>query len=565
MRSAGAMGAACSSTWSESRESTRRRSCSSKSGPRTGWGGASIPAMASSRSAFGADTIRRIAAARTRWFSRSICDSIHECAERALPGRDGARSRVEAARAEAGPRTGDSCSGKKIRGKPLGRAAGFETAATASSPASPSSRSGARGGCQARSCRRPRGAHPAHGLAAVENRRGGLRGLRLAQDLHSNGVRRRRRAARLAAGGRGTGCRGGRARRTFRGAGRPPARQHACRDRPRARRERLHLQRAQVPSAGQPQSGALRGRPVHAPSAAPARAHPAETDPRDGALCRAGAAQHRGEHCEPARAPASLSGRAAHRDLSPGLSAAQSSRQGQGLGRPVLRPAQHRGLVIALGGLHLTGTIIREESMRKLLAAVIVLITAGLAGCGYNDIQRNDEQVKSAWSEVLNQYQRRADLIPNLVNTVKGFAAQEQQVLTQVTEARSRVGSIQATPELLNDEAAFRRFQQAQAGMTSALSRLLAVAENYPQLKSDANFRDLQAQLEGTENRIAVARNRYIKAVQEYNVLIRQFPVNLTAMLFGYQIKPSFSVEDEKAISKPPTVDFGKPGAPAKR
>ena len=195
--------------------------------------------------------------------------------------------------------------------------------------------------------------------------------------------------------------------------------------------------------------------------------------------------------------------------------------------------------------------------MRKLLAAVIVLITAGLAGCGYNDIQRSDEQVKSAWSEVLNQYQRRADLIPNLVNTVKGFAAQEQQVLIHVTEARSRAGSIQATPELLNDEAAFRRFQQAQAGMTSALSRLLAVAENYPQLKSDANFRDLQAQLEGTENRIAVARQRFIKATQEYNTLARQFPTNLTAMLFGYKPKPQFTVEDEKAIAKPPTVDFG--------
>jgi len=203
--------------------------------------------------------------------------------------------------------------------------------------------------------------------------------------------------------------------------------------------------------------------------------------------------------------------------------------------------------------------------MRKLLAAAVVLVTAGLGGCGYNDIQRSDEQVKAAWAEVLNQYQRRADLVPNLVNTVKGFAAQEQQVLIQVTEARSRVGSIQATPELLNDPVAFRNFQQAQAGMTSALSRLLLVAENYPQLKSDANFRDLQAQLEGTENRIAVARNRYIKAVQEYNVLIRQFPVNLTAMMFGYQVKPSFSVEDEKAISKPPTVDFGKPGAPAKQ
>jgi LemA protein len=201
--------------------------------------------------------------------------------------------------------------------------------------------------------------------------------------------------------------------------------------------------------------------------------------------------------------------------------------------------------------------------MRKTLAAFLVFVAAGLSGCGYNDIQRTDEQVKSAWSEVLNQYQRRTDLIPNLVNTVKGFAAQEQQVLTQVTEARSRVGSIQATPELLNDPAAFRRFQEAQAGMTSALSRLLLVVENYPQLKSDANFRDLQAQLEGTENRIAVARNRYIKSVQEYNVLIRQFPVNLTAMLFSYQVKPNFTVEDEKAVAKPPAVDFSKPAAPA--
>jgi len=201
--------------------------------------------------------------------------------------------------------------------------------------------------------------------------------------------------------------------------------------------------------------------------------------------------------------------------------------------------------------------------MRKLWAVAIVLAVAGLSGCGYNDIQRTDEQTKSAWSEVLNQYQRRADLVPNLVNTVKGFAAQEQQVLTQVTEARSRVGSVQATPELLNDPAAFKRFQEAQAGMSSALSRLLVVSENYPQLKSDVNFRDLQAQLEGTENRITVARNRYIKAVQEYNVLIREFPVNLTAMMFHYDVKPNFTVEDEKAISKPPTVDFGKQPAPA--
>jgi LemA protein len=200
--------------------------------------------------------------------------------------------------------------------------------------------------------------------------------------------------------------------------------------------------------------------------------------------------------------------------------------------------------------------------MRKLLLVLMAAATMALGGCGYNDIQTLDEQVKASWSEVLNQYQRRNDLVPNLVNTVKGFAAQEQQILTQVTEARSRVGSIQATPELINDPEAFRRFQEAQAGMSSALSRLLVVSENYPQLKSDANFRDLQAQLEGTENRIAVARNRYIKSVQEYNVLVRQFPVNLTAMVFKYPVRPNFAVEDEKALAKPPAVDFGKP-APA--
>ena len=202
--------------------------------------------------------------------------------------------------------------------------------------------------------------------------------------------------------------------------------------------------------------------------------------------------------------------------------------------------------------------------MRRLFAALAASLALLLSGCGYNDIQRLDEQVAASWSEVLNQYQRRADLVPNLVATVKGFAAQEQQVLTQVTEARSRVGSIQATPALVNDEAAFKRFQEAQAGMTSALSRLLLVTENYPQLKSDQNFRDLQAQLEGTENRITVARNRYIKAVQEYNVLVRQFPVNLTAMVFSYKPKANFSVENEKAISAPPTVSFDKaPAAPA--
>jgi LemA protein len=203
--------------------------------------------------------------------------------------------------------------------------------------------------------------------------------------------------------------------------------------------------------------------------------------------------------------------------------------------------------------------------MRGIGVIALAAIALGLTGCGYNDMQRGDEQIKASWSEVLNQYQRRADLVPNLVNTVKGFAAQEQQILIQVTEARARVGGIQATPELINDPAAFAKFQQAQAGLSSALSRLLAVSENYPQLKSDANFRDLQAQLEGTENRIAVARNRYIKAVQEYNTLIRTFPNNLTAMAFGYQVKSNFAVENEKAIATPPTVNFDKPApAPAK-
>jgi LemA protein len=202
--------------------------------------------------------------------------------------------------------------------------------------------------------------------------------------------------------------------------------------------------------------------------------------------------------------------------------------------------------------------------MGKFALAFAALAGLMLSGCGYNSIQTQDEQVKSAWSEVLNQYQRRADLIPNLVNTVKGYAAQEQTVLLGVTEARAKVGSIQATPELANDPAALAKFQAAQGELSGALSRLLVVTENYPQLKSDQNFRDLQAQLEGTENRITVARNRYIQAVQSYNTSIRSFPVNLTAMMFGYKVKPNFTVENEAAISKPPSVDFAPaPAAPA--
>jgi LemA protein len=200
--------------------------------------------------------------------------------------------------------------------------------------------------------------------------------------------------------------------------------------------------------------------------------------------------------------------------------------------------------------------------MRKLALSLAAFAGLLLSGCGYNTMQTQDEQIKSAWSEVLNQYQRRADLIPNLVNTVKGYAAQESSVLLGVTQARAKVGSIQATPELVNDPAAFAKFQAAQGELSSALSRLLVVTENYPQLKSDQNFRDLQAQLEGTENRITVARNRYIQAVQNYNVSVRSFPGNLTAMVFGYKPKPNFAVENEAVIAKPPTVDFTGP-APA--
>nr|WP_217344001.1 LemA family protein [Noviherbaspirillum sp. L7-7A]MBV0878099.1 LemA family protein [Noviherbaspirillum sp. L7-7A] len=186
------------------------------------------------------------------------------------------------------------------------------------------------------------------------------------------------------------------------------------------------------------------------------------------------------------------------------------------------------------------------------------LLSILLSGCGYNQFQARDEAVKAAWGEVVNQYQRRADLVPNLVNTVKGYASHERETLEAVTKARAAATSIQVTPEVLNDPQAFQRFQQAQGQLTQALSRLLAVSENYPQLKADGLFRDLQSQLEGTENRITVARQRYIKSVEEYNVLARSFPTNLTAMMFGYPVRPSFTVDNEKAISNAPAVNFGK-------
>ena len=199
--------------------------------------------------------------------------------------------------------------------------------------------------------------------------------------------------------------------------------------------------------------------------------------------------------------------------------------------------------------------------MRSFLRAVSLLcLLALLSGCGYNQIQQKDEATKAAWSEVLNQYKRRADLIPNLVNTVKGYAAQERDVLIRVTEARAKVGQIQVNAD---DAQSLAQFQAAQGELSSALSRLMVVVENYPNLKSDQSFRDLQAQLEGTENRITVARGRYIQAVQDYNAYIRQFPQNLTAMMFGHDQKPNFSVENEKAISEAPSVDFGAAQAPA--
>jgi LemA protein len=192
----------------------------------------------------------------------------------------------------------------------------------------------------------------------------------------------------------------------------------------------------------------------------------------------------------------------------------------------------------------------------KLLSAL--LITVSLSGCGYNDFQTKDEAIKASWAEVVNQYQRRADLIPNLVNTVKGYASHEKDTLEAVVKARASATSMQVTPEVLNNPAAFQKFQQAQGEISNALSRLMAVTEAYPNLKADANFRELQSQLEGTENRITVARQRYIATVQDYNVQVRKFPTNLTAMMFGYDAKPSFQVENEKAISNAPTVNFGK-------
>jgi LemA protein len=196
--------------------------------------------------------------------------------------------------------------------------------------------------------------------------------------------------------------------------------------------------------------------------------------------------------------------------------------------------------------------------MRKLFTLLFLIATLSLSGCGYNTFQSTDEQITASWSEVLNQYQRRSDLIPNLVATVKGESGFEQETLIKVVEARAKATSIQATPELINNPEAFKKFQAAQGELSGALSRLLVVTENYPSIKSNQSFQELRAQLEGTENRITVARNRYIKAVQEYNVAVRSFPSNLTAMVFGYKPKPNFSVENEKEISKPPVVNFDK-------
>src|SRR5690349_18720634 len=204
-------------------------------------------------------------------------------------------------------------------------------------------------------------------------------------------------------------------------------------------------------------------------------------------------------------------------------------------------------------------------AMRLLRLAFLLVLVSLVSGCGYNAIQSKDEGVKAAWSEVVNQYQRRADLVPNLVNTVKGYAQHEEEVFTKVTEARAQVGKITISADDLSDETKLKQFQQAQGELSSALSRLMAVSENYPQLKADGLFQNLQAQLEGTENRITVARNRYIQAVQDYNTFVRSFPQNITAMIFGYKAKANFTVENEKQISTAPTVDFSKPAQPAQQ
>jgi LemA protein len=201
--------------------------------------------------------------------------------------------------------------------------------------------------------------------------------------------------------------------------------------------------------------------------------------------------------------------------------------------------------------------------MKRIQAVVLLALVLLLSGCGYNTIQSQDEAVKAQWSEVLNQYQRRADLVPNLVATVKGFAAQEERVLVEVTNARASVGKMNITAEQASDPETLKKFQAAQGELSGALSRLLVVSENYPELRSNENFRDLQVQLEGTENRVTVARNRYIQSVQAYNTHIRKFPVNLTAMVFGYDVKANFSVENEAAISKAPTVEFAPVDKPA--
>ena len=203
--------------------------------------------------------------------------------------------------------------------------------------------------------------------------------------------------------------------------------------------------------------------------------------------------------------------------------------------------------------------------MRYLIVAFVLAVSVLLSGCGYNSIQSKDEGVKAAWSEVVNQYQRRSDLVPNLVNTVKGYATHEEEVFTKVTEARANVGKVTISADQLDDAVALQKFQQAQGELSSALSRLMAVSENYPQLKADGLFQNLQAQLEGTENRITVARNRYIQSVQDYNTFVRSFPQNLTAMVFGYKTKANFTVENEKQISTAPTVDFSKPTQPAQQ
>src|SRR5512140_3206948 len=495
---------------SRSRSPPAARSSTSRCGPRISPRATSTASWASTRSRSAPSTTRPWAAAKTRSSSASHCDG---------------RARAEGTGAPPGRAVVRAWPGASTRVHPGGRG----RLGRASRPR------------RRMSCMRP------------------------VREAQAGGFRRGARSGTVAFRGRRPRRGRRRARRALRGAGRQAAGLHARGDRLQARARGLHRQRREVPPAGQSHAHRARGgrmRPV-----------PRPPDRIDQAAAHRGARQdggdtasrHGSEPREPARQGAPVPRHACHRHLSSGLPAAKPSREGEGVGGPRVRAkdARRRLKIAPRAPIVALSPSQGEQRMRKLLWVFTLLAALVLPGCGYNEFQTKDEQVQAAWAEVLNQYKRRADLIPNLVNTVQGYASHEQNTLTAVINARAKATSVQLPPDALDNPEKVRQFQQAQNELSGALGRLLVVAEQYPNLKADANFRDLQAQLEGTENRITTARNRFIKAVQEYNVLARQFPTNLTAMIFGYKEKPSFTVEDEKSISRPPKVDFTPRPAPA--